>query len=54
MALWQDNTNVRTWKNLALTYGRIGDQRHAQETWLRVRQLAPSDPDVQKVFGLRR
>jgi tetratricopeptide (TPR) repeat protein len=54
MALWVDQTNVRAWKNLALTYGRLGDQRAATQTWFHVRELAPTDPDVQKVFGQRR
>jgi tetratricopeptide (TPR) repeat protein len=53
MAVWMDKNNVRAWKNLALTYGRMGDQRRATQIWLHVREIAPADPDIQKVFGKR-
>ena len=51
MAVWRDPANVRAWKNLALTYQRVGDQRNLQRAWLQIRKIAPNDPDVQKVFG---
>jgi len=51
LALWKDNTNVRTWKNLALAYDRLGDHQNVQRTWIHIRQIAPTDPDVLRVFG---
>jgi tetratricopeptide (TPR) repeat protein len=53
MAVWRDPKNVRAWKNLALVYARLGDQQNVIKTWTHIRQLAPTDPDVQKVFTPR-
>ena len=42
---------ISAMKNLAILYSRTGRQKLAIETWEKVRFYAPSDPDVQKVFG---
>ena len=49
-SVFTNNTNLRAWKNLALTYGRLGNQEKLKETWIHIRQIAPNDPDVLKVF----
>jgi tetratricopeptide (TPR) repeat protein len=50
MSLWIDPKNVRVIKNLAALYARLGQQRDVYRLWDRVRQLAPQDPDAQRVF----
>jgi tetratricopeptide (TPR) repeat protein/O-antigen ligase len=47
---WRDATNVRLLKSLGTCYGQLGDQVNLQRTWLKIRELAPTDPDVAKVF----
>ncbi|OGR92093.1 MAG: hypothetical protein A2992_08630 [Elusimicrobia bacterium RIFCSPLOWO2_01_FULL_59_12] len=49
--IWVERANPRGWKNLAVTYGRLGDQQNAYRAWLKVRELSPNDPDVQKIFN---
>jgi len=51
MSLWVDPNNVRVLKNVASLNARLGRQQDVQATWLRIRQLAPQDPDVLKVFS---
>ena len=50
LATWVDKTSVRAWKNLALCYGRMGDNAKSFQAWQQIRQLAPNDPDVKRVF----
>jgi O-antigen ligase/tetratricopeptide (TPR) repeat protein len=40
-------------KNLAAYFGRKGDMQHAGDLWQRIRQIAPNDPDVKRVFNLK-
>ena len=50
MAAWVDPTSVRALKNMALCYSRLGDNTRALHAWQQVRQVAPNDPDLKKVF----
>jgi tetratricopeptide (TPR) repeat protein len=50
LAAWVEPNSVRALKNIALCYVRLGDQAHAAQTWMRIRQIAPNDPDLKKVF----
>lgn len=51
MSLWKDDANIRVLKNLANVYARLGRTPDLTRTWERIRQLAPQDPDVQRVFS---
>ncbi|MEI8217869.1 MAG: O-antigen ligase family protein [Elusimicrobiota bacterium] len=37
-------------KNLAIIFGRTGRRDLVEQMWLKIRSIAPQDPDVQKVF----
>jgi tetratricopeptide (TPR) repeat protein len=37
-------------KNLAVIYGKNGQRDRAGQMWMKIRSIAPQDPDVQKVF----
>jgi tetratricopeptide (TPR) repeat protein/O-antigen ligase len=50
LSLWQGPDNVRVLKNLASVFSRMGHQADAVRVWNRIRQLAPQDPDLQRVF----
>jgi tetratricopeptide (TPR) repeat protein len=50
MSLWVDNTNVRVTKNLAALTQRLGRPDETTRLWNRLRELAPQDADVQRVF----
>jgi hypothetical protein len=46
-----DKDNVRVMKNLAALMQRTGRLDETSRLWNRLRQLAPTDPDVQRVFN---
>jgi len=50
MSVQKNPDNVMTLKNLALAYTRMGRQYETLQTWNRIRQLAPQDPDVLRIF----
>jgi tetratricopeptide (TPR) repeat protein len=50
LSLWQDPSNVRAMKNLAAALSKLGRQSELINTWNRLQQIAPQDPDVQRVF----
>src|SRR5439155_509809 len=50
LSLWQSPDNVRVLKNLASVATRLGNQGVAVRIWNRVHQLAPQDPDAQRIF----
>ena len=50
LSLWQEPNNTRVLKNLAGVLSRMGRTGEATRLWNRLRQLAPQDPDVQRVF----
>jgi tetratricopeptide (TPR) repeat protein len=50
LSLWQDPRNVRALKNLAAVLSKLGRQTELLKTWNQLRQVAPQDPDVQRVF----
>jgi len=50
LSLWQDPKNTHAMKNLATVSSKLGRQGEAIQLWNRLRQLAPQDPDVQRVF----
>jgi tetratricopeptide (TPR) repeat protein len=50
LSLWKDPRNLRSLKNLAAVYSRLGRQADVIRLWNQVRQVAPQDPDVQRVF----
>ena len=50
LSLWQDPNNIRVMKNLAGVLSRMGRMAEVNRLWNRIRQLAPQDPDVQRVF----
>jgi tetratricopeptide (TPR) repeat protein len=50
MALSLDPANVPVLKNLTVVYGRLGQQAELMKTALRLRTLAPNDPEVQRMF----
>jgi len=50
LSLWQTPDNVRVMKNLASVLSRMGRQNDVIHLWGQIRQLAPQDPDVQRVF----
>ena len=37
-------------KNLAILYQRTNQQQKSIETWHKLKEIAPDDPDVKKVF----
>lgn len=51
MAIWRDKDNIHARKNLAAVYGRLGRNAEVNTIWNEIRQLAPQDPDVQRVFS---
>ncbi|MBN1823548.1 MAG: O-antigen ligase family protein [Endomicrobiales bacterium] len=42
--------HLNTLKNLTILYGRTGRIEKANQAWFRIREIAPNDPDVQKIF----
>jgi tetratricopeptide (TPR) repeat protein len=38
-------------KNLAVLYEKSGNAQAARQTWLKVRQISPNDPDMLKRLG---
>jgi len=50
MSLWQGPNNVHVMKNLASVLSRMGRQAEVIQLWSQIRRLAPTDPDVQRVF----
>ncbi len=51
MSLWVGPPSVRTLKNLSAVYSKLGRQADFFKTWNQLRQLAPTDPDVKKLFN---
>ncbi len=43
--------NIQATKNLIALYNRINKHQEAIQLWQKLRQIAPNDPDVQKVFS---
>jgi len=50
LSLWQGPDNTRVMKNLAAVFSRLGNQAEVLRLWNRIRQIAPQDPDLQRVF----
>jgi len=50
LSLWKDPDNIHAMKNLASILSKLGRQGEAIQMWNRIRQAAPTDPDVQRVF----
>ena len=50
MSLSQGPNNVRVMKNLAAVMSRLGRQGETIRIWNRIREVAPQDPDLQRVF----
>ncbi len=42
--------NVSAWKNLASVYTQMGRPDMAHDVWLKIREIAPNDPDVRAKF----
>jgi tetratricopeptide (TPR) repeat protein len=47
----EEDFGVEPAKALAVLYSRVGLNDKAQAHWLKLRKLAPNDPDVKKVFS---
>jgi tetratricopeptide (TPR) repeat protein len=50
LSLWQGPENPRVMKNLAAVSSRMGNISESARIWNRIRQIAPQDPDLQRVF----
>ncbi len=50
LSLWQTPDNPRVMKNLAAVLSRLGNSGEVLRLWNRIRQIAPQDPDLQRVF----
>jgi len=50
LSLWKDPNNTRSLKNLAAVLSKLGRQQELIQVWNRLQQVAPQDPDVQRVF----
>lgn len=53
MSLWAKPDNIRAMKNLAAVVSRLGRQNETIALWHRIRQIAPQDLDVQRVFHVQ-
>ncbi|MDI6641543.1 MAG: O-antigen ligase family protein, partial [Elusimicrobiota bacterium] len=42
---------IQAMKNLTILYQKTGKQQDALQLWQKIRQFAPNDPDVQKMFS---
>jgi tetratricopeptide (TPR) repeat protein/O-antigen ligase len=47
----ESEVSVEPAKSLAVLYNRVGQNDKATALWLKLRQWAPQDPDVQRVFS---
>ncbi|MCX5781974.1 MAG: O-antigen ligase family protein [Elusimicrobia bacterium] len=45
---------VSAMKNLALLYAKTNRKKLAEEYWQKIRVISPNDPDVLKVFGIKK
>lgn len=50
-ALALDPNNIRLLKNTAVALGQGGNPLQAEKTWQHIKELAPQDPDAQRVFN---
>ncbi|MEW6041424.1 MAG: tetratricopeptide repeat protein, partial [Elusimicrobiota bacterium] len=44
--------NAPAIKNLIVVYNKIGKQKDTVNLWHKLREIAPHDPDVQRVFSV--